>query len=65
MCGYLWRHCAFDAYRVDRHKEERLAANRLAAGTDNWRRLPRQTGAASTWTLDRGSDPWDNTSPRD
>ena len=43
----------FDADRVDRHKEERLTANRLAAGTDNQRRVYIHTG------------PWDNTSPRD
>ena len=65
MCGYQWRRCAFDADRVDLHKEELLAVNRLAAGTDDQRRLLRQTGAASTSTLDRGSGPWDNTSPRD
>ena len=54
MCGYLWRRCAFDADRVDRHKEERLAANRLAAETDGRRRLHRQTGTAFTSTLVRG-----------
>ena len=37
---------------VDRHKEELLVANRLAAGIDNRRRLLRQIGAASTSTLD-------------
>ena len=65
MCGYQWRRCAFDADRVDRHKEELLTANQLAAGTDDRRHLLRQTSAASTSTLDRGSGLWDNTSPRD
>ena len=39
---------------VDRHKEELLAANQLATGTDNLRRLLRQIGAASTSMLFMG-----------